>query len=97
MFEEVGTRCRGSLALPLRTIRRPRVSGQSGLRGPWQGLGRISLLQTEMAPSFLLDNIAEILMATGVQTARLDSQFGGIKLQVVPLHGLEHYPQTTRM
>ncbi len=34
-----------------------------------------------MAPSFLLDNIAEILMATEVRTARLDSQFGGIKLQ----------------
>jgi len=35
-----------------------------------------------MAPSFLLDNIVEILMATGVWTARLDSQFGGIELQV---------------
>ena len=35
-----------------------------------------------MAPSFLLDNIVEILMATGVCTARLNSQFGGIELQV---------------
>jgi len=35
-----------------------------------------------MAPSFLLDNIVEILMATGARTARLDSQFGGIELQV---------------
>ena len=36
-----------------------------------------------MAPLFLLDNIVEILMATGVGMARLDSQFGEIKLQVV--------------
>ena len=36
------------------------------LRGPWQGLGQISLPRTEMAPSFLLDKFVEILMATGV-------------------------------
>jgi len=35
-----------------------------------------------MKPSFLLDNIVEILMSTGVRTARLDSQFGRIELQV---------------
>jgi hypothetical protein len=39
---------------------------QSELHGPWQGLGQISLLQTEMAPSFLLDNTVEFLMATEV-------------------------------
>ena len=69
--------------LPLRTVHRPRVPGQSELRGPWQGLGRIPLLRTELAPSLLLDNKVEILMTTGVRTARLDSQFGGIVLQVV--------------
>ena len=67
--------------MPLRTVRRPRVSGRGELRGPWQGLRRTSFPRTEMAPSFLMDNIVEILMATEVQTARLDSQFGGIELQ----------------
>ena len=82
MFEEAGRRCRWKITLPLRTVRRPRVSGRGELRGPWQGLGRISFPRIEIAPSFLLDNIVEILMATGVRMARLGSQFGGIKLQV---------------
>ena len=52
--------------MPLRTVRQPRVSGQGELHGPWQGLGWISFPLTKMAPLFLLDNIVEILTATGV-------------------------------
>ena len=66
MFEEVGTQCCWVLALPLRMVHRPRVLGRGELCGPWQGLGRISFPRTEIAPSFLLDNIVEILTATGV-------------------------------
>ena len=44
----------------------PGYPDEGELRGPWQGLGQISIPRTEMAPSFLLDNIVEILMATGV-------------------------------
>jgi hypothetical protein len=40
--------------------------GVNSVALPWQGLGRISLPRTKMAPSFLLDNIVEILMGTGV-------------------------------
>ena len=67
MFEEVGTQCCHQVSLcRLGWYANPGYRDEGELRGPWQGLGWISLLQTKMAPSFLLDNIVEIPTATGV-------------------------------
>jgi hypothetical protein len=98
MFEEVGTQCCWFLTLPLRIVRRPRVSGRSD-HGPWQSLGRISFPRTEMAPSFLLDNRVESLTATGVTGGQTGlSVLAGSNFRFIPLHGLEqHCHQTTHM
>ena len=67
MFEDVGTRCRRRVYLcHLGRFTDPGYPDEGELRGPWQGLGQISIPRTEMAPSFLLDNIVEIPNATGV-------------------------------
>ncbi len=60
MFEEVGTRRCRFLTLPLRMVRRPRVSGRGELRGPWQGQ-RLKRLDLSLDLSLSLQHIFQNL------------------------------------
>ena len=79
MFEEVGTRCRWVLALPLRTVCRPRVSGRGELRGPWQGLGP---LESKWHHRYFWTTLLRFWRQLELRAARLNYQFRGIELQV---------------